>query len=147
MTATSALWPRQVALVAAVRGDATLQTALGGVPGATKVYSGLAPEGTALPFIVMGVASEAGRAAFGSRAVRAGEETLDVYGRTKAEALAIYTHLVRILDGTALVLTGHQPTRGSVRLAFDTLDAPHPVTGERAYHAVVRYAATTQATP
>lgn len=148
MTApVTAAWPLQVALAAALEGDAQLQAALGGTPADPRVDSGRRPEEAtgappAPPFLVLGSSGEAPRGAFGPTARRLHDQsvTIDVYGRTKPDALALYGHLVRVLDDAPLACAGHRAVRGAVRLV---LDVPEP--DGQAHHAVVRYTATTQA--
>lgn len=145
--AVTAGWPRQVALVKAMEADAPLIAALRGTVSNPHIYGdGWAPEGALLNYIIFGASPERPIGAFGQRAgvsrLLDNAETLDIYARTRAEAMAIHGHLMRVLDLVPLTVTGFRPVVGRLTKINDFADP-----SGTAYHVVDRYAALSQAVP
>lgn len=90
----SAAWPLQVAMVEALEADAGL-AALG-----ATVHDLDPPEGTPLPYVVVGTSGEASRGTFHRRGFAAADQ-LHVYhaGPGRGGALAIYDRIRDVLSG------------------------------------------------
>lgn len=130
---TSAAGALQVALVAALEADSDL-TDLLATP--QSIYSQRAPEGAAMPYLVVGSSIENPALSFGrSRVVN--EETIHIWSEVqdKLEVLAIYAELTKVLS-TSLVVEGFTAGRGRTRLV-GTMTDPGGAT-----HGVVQYSAT-----
>lgn len=129
---STATWPVLVALEEALTDDATLMGLLAGEGVYARVAAG------ALPYVVMGSSTEqdgapAGAGAFG-REGNEGTETLHCWGRTIAEAKAIYAEVHRILHNQPLTLTGPEMLTGAVSYLTD-----QPDTESEAWQVVARY--------
>lgn len=129
------------ALVAALKADAALATALGATAEDSKIYSGRAPDTAVLPYIVLGASTETARGTFG-RDGTDGVEMLHLWtdGPFKRPVLVLYAHVHRVLDRVALTLSTNTHTRGRVRLVTTMIDP-----GGTAHHGVAEYRAHTQA--
>lgn len=132
---TTATWSVAVALVQAVEADGPIRGLLAG----DAIYSGAAPQGSAMPYIVIGPSTEANAHLFGRRGKR-GTETLHVWTEdtSKKTCQDIYGHLERILNGTRLVLSGHSMVEGTLEYVTDQLDPDG-----RARQLVARYRVRT----
>ena len=132
----SAVWPIQVAIVAALRTHALFVG-----PPAVGVYDTAAPEGTAGNYVVVGDASEGG---FGTLSQRGSTITLTLHiwtvGLSKRVNMDIYSAIRQKLDSQTVTLTGHKVVIGSTRLVT-TLRDPD----EKYMHGVVAYTVLTLA--
>ena len=116
----SAVTQLQAAIDAVIQADATLAARLAG----DKVYSDLSPRNeTAFPHIVIGQASEVRKRTFDSK-FQDTILTLDVWSAdlSKYEAMLIVGDMERLLDATALVVTGHHFVTGELSLLAVMLD-------------------------
>jgi hypothetical protein len=131
----TAAWPVSVAIVGVLEADSALGAVIG-----DRIYSGLAPQATQYPYVTMGDSTEGAFNHFG-RVGRDGTETIHVWSRAigKAEVLAIYGHLERLLNGTTLTVAGFRHVRGRLSLVTVFVD-PDRVT----MHLVARYDVLTQ---
>lgn len=100
-----------------------------------KIFAGRADAGTAFNYIVLPDLNAATVRAFRSGETERGETTIRVWTRDSLTAAAIYAHLKRILDGTALAPAGYYQVAGSVELVTMF---PDPVDSQ-AIQTVVRY--------
>lgn len=138
---TTAAWPIQVAVHAALVADSALVALLGTDPGGfPAVYNGVATEDAPLDRVVIGEPTEGDFDALMRRG-NAGTLTLDVYTASPANAaaLAIYARIVAALDSTALTVSGHTLLSGRVSLVTAFGDPP---SGGR--HLVARYVTRTR---
>lgn len=134
---TTAAWPLQVALYDAITADAPTRALVTG----QGVYNGVAPEGAALDYIVLGEPTESRFDAL-MQPGNDGTLRLHVYTADVSHyaALAIYAALSRVLDGTRLPLSGgHAMLSGAL-----TLETSRAEDGGR--HLIARYAALTRET-
>lgn len=108
----SALWPVQVALVAALKGAAGVKALLGDP---ARVYDGQAPQGAAMPYVVVGDHTETPRNLL---ARRGWESTITAHvfsaQEGSKEALAVLAAMDAAL-ASPLAVTGH----GAARLKPD----------------------------
>lgn len=135
---STALDAVQLALAAALKGDAQLQGALGGSTMAPKVYDSLAPATARVPYLVLATSGESGLGVDFAREGHDGVETLRVTAADRLAAKRIYVHVARVLDGVTLALDGHRMLDGATSWVTDYRD---PVTGET--QAVIRYRVQT----
>ena len=135
---TSPAWPLQVALVAALAADAGIVALLDHARG-LRIFDGLAPGGTPLPYVTIGDGTE-GRADTFGRPGAAGRLRLHVWapGPGRAAAVAIDTEIRRVLDGVRVAVTGHTMVRGVLTLTASFVD-PDGAT----HHRVLDYETTT----
>lgn len=128
----SALWPLQKALSARWKADAALMARLPG-----GIHDGAAPEGTAVPYLVIGEPTETPVEAFGASGY-SDTITAHVFSEYKGrkEALEI-VELMNSALTTPLALDGHT----SARLRQEFLTVLVEEDGIR--HAPVRYRAST----
>lgn len=85
-----------------------------------KVYSGEAPEGAALNYIVLGQTTETPLGAgYYGRGGHAGTEQIMCWARSKPTAQEIFAAVVTLLDGQRPVLSGHQVVKGTVEYVTD----------------------------
>lgn len=138
---TTAQWPVQVALEAALVADAPLVALLGtDATGVAKVYDSQAPGDAALDYVVIGDATEGrgGAASTFGRGGHAGRIALHVWAATREAAAAIHAHVARILDGQRLTLAGHSMVIGRLALIASF---PDP---SGAHHRVLHYETLTR---
>ena len=146
----SAVWELDVALYDHLRLDAGVRALLGTVEEGTgdqeaRILSVLAPEGTPLPYVVIGEPTEGPAHVFGRRGTE-NTVTLHIWVSltgeelSRREAAAIYSALHAALDGRWIPMTlpGAEfvNVRGSLELVTGLVDQ----NGE-AYHMVARYRA------
>lgn len=127
---TTAAWPIDVAVAAAIEADAAIMALLAG-----GVHSIVAPEGTRLDYVTLGSTSEGDFDAFGAEG-NDGVLTVHVWTAVmgKGPALAIYGHLQRVLNNVPLVLDGQRHLDGTLSL----LDV-RPDVDNRSMHLIARY--------
>ncbi len=114
IAAPSAVWPIDKALAAAFKANAALSARLAGA----KVYSGMAPTNSALPYIVLGTSAEDPFRLF-KRAGMSGSTQFQVWtlGPDKRATQEIYSLAKQVLDSQVLALEdGLLMLRGSCRL-------------------------------
>lgn len=131
----SAQLPILQALITTLRGDAALSGAV------TGIYSGEAPQPTALPYIVVGEHTERDHSAHD---LDGAESTAALHiwsGKSgNREVLTLYGHIRRLLHFRPIPITGHVYEGGTVELVSTTADPD----GE-AMHGVARYRIRTEA--
>lgn len=139
MTRTSALWPTDVAIAAAVETDTAMIALLSSFDGKPAIFSGRAPREAAYPRIVIADSSEDRRATFG-RDGNSMTVTLHLWSAVvgRDQVLEIYRNLMRLLEGQILTVQGHQVYRGSIRLVTIIADPIEPL-----MHGVVEFSAWT----
>jgi len=133
--AESAMGPIQTAIYTALTGDTTLMTLVNGV------YDWV-PEGTLMPYVVIGEAMATPRNShdrFGRRNV----ETLHVWSQQQGmkQINAIMSRITTILDHQTLTVTGHDAVMCHHEFE-QTLNDPDP----EIRHGVIRFAVTTEET-
>lgn len=135
MSATSAVRPLNVALVAALESDPRLLALLGGE---ARIWSLLAPPNTPLPYVIVGEATEGRWRVFAGGGTQ-NAETLHIWAKDKLQCADIVDALARILDGTKLAVAGFSTFPGQCSLIAIARD----VDG-KSVHGVVRYEAWCQ---
>lgn len=120
-----------------------LYTALS-APGAVdaEVFNGVAPEGAAMPYVVVSEMTESPTFGTLGRGGHDGTVTLHVYAAdpSNATVLALYNDCAAVLDGARLTLAGNRMVSGTLGIVTAL---PDPDSGGR--HLVARYAALTLA--
>lgn len=134
----SATIPVRVALLARLRAHAGVQAEVGGEPGRSRVFGGVADDPNDFKYIVVGDPGEQPRGAsvpFG----RDGHEGTTrirawVAGADDAPALRLYHEIEQALNRVLLPLDGHTMVSGRVRLITTQSDPDR-----RATQAVIEY--------
>jgi hypothetical protein len=149
--AKSAAWDGLVGVVEVMRGDSGLASVLAKDAGDVAarvpaprpaIYNQTAPAGAAMPYVVLGTATETKRSTFG----RGGSDlsaTWHIYaaGPDDSRALAIHEHLFRLFAGQRVPIPGHRVARVDLALV-----AVYPDPGG-AMHGLERVTMHTQALP
>lgn len=126
----SAAWPIDVAVAAALTGDALLAARLVG----DKLYSGVAPKDALFDYLVLGDGSEDQFRTFG-RQGHTNDLAIHIWSRglQKQGVLLIYDDIERVLDRQILSLTGNTMVQLATRLQAVLAD-PDGIT----FHGVAR---------
>lgn len=111
----SAVWPIEKEMIAIYNAD----NAWIALVGINKVYSGSAPEGTALPYAILASTSERGTRVF--RKSKAGfdnSKTIDLYSDEvgKERCCQMYEITRRLFNGVSLNIDGGHTISGEIRL-------------------------------
>lgn len=103
--------------------DLDMSILLSASPGQKKVYAGMAPQGSALPYIVLGQTTETpDGAGYYHHPGHLGTEAIHCWSRTKWTSQAIFARASVLLDAQRPVLVGHTVLRGVLEYVTDAPD-------------------------
>ncbi len=129
----SAVAARRVGLIAAIKGDMALSDALKG----EQVYVRRAPDGSPLPYVILGLTVETDRS-YVMQPGQDGVEDMTIWHEDPVSAQELYVLFYRVLNNKKIALTDHIQVRG--RLSYIS-DLPDPT--REAYGVVARWRAQT----
>jgi hypothetical protein len=127
--ARSAAFPFQVQLEARIASDAEL-SALLGAGAAARIFAGAAPQGTAYPYLTLGLTTEVASSTF-DKWGNLGQLRVDIWTEralyANSQGLVIYDHLKRLFQSARFPLTTssgtlHDLVTCTVDLVLDVAD-------------------------